>query len=360
MNRFSFQRIDFYLLIPAILLVFFSLATLFSIDVTLFRQQLIPLCLSVVLYFLFLNIDYRYFGYYSKYLYSMIILGFLIVLTFGTDINGSKSWLVIGNVHIQPEEFVKPFFIVVVAYFLSRSNLPNLSKYMAAIGVVIPIILLIMKQPDTGTAIVYVVTFAGMLLMFGFPLYFYLTSLLCIIIAMPIIFQFLRPFQKERLITLLNLTSDPSGASYNAIQALISIGSGGFFGKGLGEGTQSVLRFLPERHTDFIFASISESTGFIGGMSVICISVFLLYRIFKVSMRIDNKYPYLVVIGSFFLFLVQTVINIGMNLGMLPIIGITLPFVSYGGSSLITSFIVLGIVSSIGYEYKKQETLELG
>lgn len=360
MDRFSLQRVDFSILIPTILLVFISLTTLFSIDTALFRQQLIPLGLAFIFYFIFLNIDYRYFGYYAKFLYALIIFGFLVVLTFGTEINGSKSWLVIGNIHIQPEEFIKPFFIIVISYFLARTSLSNLPKYIASIAIVLPIIFLIMRQPDTGTAIVYIATFAGLLLMFGFPLYYYLVSLILAILPTPVIFQFLRPYQKERLQTLFNLASDPSGASYNAIQALISIGSGGFLGKGLGEGTQSVLRFLPERHTDFIFASISENMGFIGGMSVILLSIIILYRIFRISVQIEDKYPYLVVIGVFFLFLVQIIINIGMNMGMLPIIGITLPFVSYGGSSLITSFIMLGIVSSIGYEHKKRETLEIG
>ena len=205
----------------------------------------------------------------------------------------------------------------------------------------------------------YIVTLAGMLLMYSFPVYYYLISLFIILAPTPIIIQILRPYQKERLVTLFNLTSDPFGSSYNAIQALISIGSGGLFGKGLGEGTQSVLRFLPERQTDFIFASISEGLGFLGGFAVICLLCFLLYRIYIVSKNIGDKYPYLIIMGIFFLTLIQTVTNIGMNMGMMPIIGVTLPMVSYGGSSLITNFILLGIVSSIGYEYKKRKMVEI-
>lgn len=359
MNRFSVHRIDFSLLTPALFLVFISLTTLFSIDISLFRQQIAFLFVGIIFYFLFLNIDYRFFEPYAKHLYALMLTGFFIVLLFGTVVNGSKSWLVFLGLHVQPEELIKPFFIVFVAYFLSHTKLPNLSKYIVVIGVVIPIIFLILRQPDTGTALVYIATFCGMLLMYGFPFYFYVISFFTVFFPAPVILQFLRPYQKERLITLFNLTSDPFGSSYNAIQALISIGSGGFFGKGLGEGTQSVLRFLPERHTDFIFASISEDLGFIGGISVICFLIFILYRIYKVSTKIHDAYPYLIVIGSFFVLLVQVVINIGMNMGMMPIIGITLPLVSYGGSSLVTSFIILGIVSSIGYEYKKKQTLEI-
>ncbi len=359
MDRFSIHRIDFSLLIPALLLVAISLATLFSIDITFFRQQLTFLFVGLFFYFLFLNVDYKFFALYTKYIYATIIIGFLIVLIFGTVVNGSKSWLVIFGIHFQVEELLKPFYIIVIAHFLATSKLSNIFKYLASVAITVPIIFLILRQPDTGTALMYIVTFAGMLLMYSFPIYYYFISMFLVLAPMPIIIQVLKPYQKERLITLFNLTSDPSGSSYNAIQALISIGSGGFFGKGLGEGTQSVLRFLPERQTDFIFASISEGLGFLGGISIICLLCFLLYRIYKVSQNISDRYPYLIVMGVFFLILVQTVTNIGMNMGMMPIIGITLPMVSYGGSSLITNFILLGIVSSIGYEYKRKQAIEI-
>jgi rod shape determining protein RodA len=359
MNRFSIQRVDFSLLIPSVLLVAISLATLFSIDTVLFRQQFTFLLIGLFFYFLFLNIDYKFFTMYPKTIYSMIIIGFLIVLFFGTVVNGSKSWLVFFGIHLQVEEFLKPFFILVVANFLAFSTLSAIQKYLAAFGIAIPIFLLILRQPDTGTALMYIATFAGMLLMYSFPVYYYVITLLAVLAPTPIILNILKPYQKERLITLVNLTADPFGSSYNAIQALISIGSGGIFGKGLGEGTQSVLRFLPERQTDFIFASVSEGLGFVGGASIICLLCFLLYRIYRLSMVIGDTYPYLIVMGVFFLILIQTLTNIGMNMGMMPIIGVTLPFMSYGGSSLVTNFILLGLVSSVGYEYKKRQTLEI-
>ncbi len=360
MNRFSIHRIDFSLLIPALLLVAISLSTLFSIDVTFFRQQSIFLLAGIFLYFIFLNIDYRFFAMYPKLVYAFIIVMFLVVLTFGVEINSSRSWLVIFGISLQIEELLKPFFIVSIAYFLAYKKYSMAIKYIMTILISLPVFFLILRQPDTGTALMYLGTISGMLLMYGFPIYFYAASFLLVVLPAPIIFQLLKPYQRERITTLFNLTSDPSGSSYNAIQALISIGSGGFFGKGLGEGTQSVLRFLPERQTDFIFASISEGLGFLGGLSVILLLFFLLYRIYKIASRLDETYAYLIVIGVFFLFLTQSVTNIGMNIGIMPIIGVTLPLVSYGGSSLITSFILLGIVSSIGYESKRHKTLEIG
>ncbi len=359
MNRFSIHRVDFSLLIPAVLLVAISLSALFSIDILYFRQQSFFLVAGIFLYFLFLNIDYKFFALYPKYIYAFIIAGFLLVLTFGTVVNGSKSWLDIFGVRIQIEELLKPFFIIVIAHFLAFSKFPLILKYPLAILLTVPIFFLIMRQPDTGTALMYLASFAGMLLMYGFPIYYYVLSLVAAILPMPVIFSMLKPYQKERLTTLFNLTADPSGSSYNAIQSLISIGSGGFFGKGLGEGTQSVLRFLPERQTDFIFASISEGLGFLGGASIICLLFYLLFRIYRIASRLSDPYAYLIVIGVFFLLLTQTVTNVGMNMGIMPIIGVTLPLVSYGGSSLITSFILLGIVSSIGYENKKLQTLEI-
>lgn len=360
MNRFSVHRIDFSLLIPAVLLVAISLSTLFSIDIVFFRQQLMLFVAGIFVYLVFLNIDYRFFALYPKYLYSLIIIGFLIVLTFGTTVNGSKSWLVLFGIHLQIEEFLKPFFIIVIAHFLAFSKFSVFSKYFLSIVIMLPVLFLILRQPDTGTALMYLASFAGMMLMYSFPLKYYFLSIIAITTPTPFVMQFLKPYQKERLNTLFNLTADPTGASYNAIQSLISIGSGGFFGKGLGEGTQSVLRFLPERQTDFIFASISEGLGFVGGISVIGLMFFLLYRIYRISQRLEDRYAYLIVMGVFFLILAQAVTNIGMNMGMMPIIGVTLPFVSYGGSSLVTSFILLGIISSIGYENKKHQTIEIG
>lgn len=360
MKQLSFKRIDFSILIPAVLLSGISLATLFSIDGALFRQQLAFLVVSLVCFFLVLNIDYRVFRLYSKFIYVGIIIGLFLVLIFGLRVNASKSWFFLFGVHLQISEFVKPFFIVVIAQFLSSSKLPTLLKYLGAWGLFLPVFILIMNQPDLGTALMYIMTLVGMLLMFKFPLKYYFISALLVIAPAPLVFQFLRDYQKERILTLFDLTADPFGSSYNAIQSLISIGSGGFFGKGLGQGTQSVLRFLPERHTDFIFASISENLGFMGGAVVICLFCFLLYRIYASSRYIQDEYSYLIVMGAFFLFLSQMVVNIGMNMGLMPIIGVTLPLMSYGGSSLITSFIMLGMVSAISYEYRKKHIFHIG
>jgi rod shape determining protein RodA len=156
------------------------------------------------------------------------------------------------------------------------------------------------------------------------------------------------------------MTHDPLGTSYNGIQAIIAVGSGMLFGKGLGQGTQSALRFLPEKQTDFIFATLTEDLGFLGGLIVIAASAFLLYRLYKIFVSVDSLYEQLIVCGAFCLILVQMCINIGMNIGLLPIVGVTLPFVSYGGSSLVSNAILLGMVSGIGSFSHKKQVLEIG
>lgn len=357
---FSLDRIDFTLLIPAMLLVFISLATLFSIEKSFFFQQSIFLLISFIFYFLFLNIDYRVFSRYSKAVYICSLLLLIGVLLFGDKVNGAKAWFNFGGIHLQPSEIIKPFFIILIAGFLSESKVKQFSKYLLSFVIFLPVFLLIYKQPDLGMGAMYASALVGMLLMSAFPIRYYLVTILLGVLPIPLLYKFLANYQRERLMTFFNTTQDPTGSSYNVIQALISIGSGGIFGKGLGEGTQSVLRFLPERQTDFIFASISEGLGFLGGITVICLLCFFLYRLYVSSLKIDSGFPYLIVMGFFFLFMSQIVVNIGMNMGLLPVIGITLPFVSYGGSSLLTSFIILGTISSITYEYRRNnKTLEI-
>ena len=229
MNRFSIHRIDFSLLIPAVLLVVISLSTLFSIDSSFFRQQCIFLIVGLFFYFVFLNFDTRIFSLYSKYIYGFILLGFIIVLMFGTVVNGSKSWLVFLGLRIQVEEVIKPFFIIVIANFLASSTLSSLMRYICAILITLPVLGLMMLQPDAGTTLMYIGTFAGIMLVYVFPYRYYIATIILLIAPAPFILQILKPYQKERIVTLFNITADPSGSSYNAIQSLISIGSGGLF-----------------------------------------------------------------------------------------------------------------------------------
>lgn len=360
MNNYLFKRVDFGLLAPAIILVGISLATLYSLDFNLFKQQLIYLIISLIAYLVFTNIDYKLFEYFAKYIYGAIIIGLLLLLFLGFESKGAVRWIEIFGVSLQFSEIAKPFFVVVLAAFLSRDTYKGLSKFILSGFLIGPIFFLIVKQPDLGSALIYLLTGSYMVLIYGFPILFYVVALLGAIVPMPIVFRFLHDYQRNRILSFIHPTADVSGTSYNSIQALISIGSGGISGKGFGQATQSVLKFLPERHTDFIFATISESLGFVGGVAILVCFSFLIWRIISLSSQVTDKFTYLIVTGFYAIFIVQVFFNIGMNIGILPIVGITLPFVSYGGSSLLTCFIMLGILSAIRFDYRSRYSIEIG
>lgn len=359
LHSLSLNRIYFPLLVPVLLLVGISLVTLYSIDISLFKQQLIGLVLSLGIYFIFLNIDYKIFNYFSKQLYIGILLALFLIFIIGIEAKGAVRWIDIFGLRIQFSEVLKPFFIIVLAHFLSRNASHSLGKFVTSLALLFPIFFLVLRQPDLGNAIIYFAAALCMMLCYGFPFRYFAALLGLIIVPMPLFISLLKDYQRDRIFSFFNASADPFGSSYNSIQSLISIGSGGFHGKGLGQATQSILRFLPERHTDFIFATISESFGFIGGVAILILFVFLLTQIYKIAVSAVDEFSYLTSIGIFFIILIHVFLNIGMNLAVLPIVGITLPLVSYGGSSLLTNFIMLSILSSIRSEEKKGKIFEI-
>jgi rod shape determining protein RodA len=359
LRSFSIQRVDFYLLIPVFTLVGISLLTLYSVDFSLFKQQLISFILGVAAYILFLNVDYKIFNFFAKQIYIGILILLGIVLLIGFESKGAVRWIDVFGVSIQFSEIIKPFFIIAIAYFLSRNELHSLNKFLLTFILIIPVFFLILRQPDLGNAIIYFFSAVFMMFVYGFPIRYFLGMGIIVAIPMPLFFNLLKEYQRERIFSFLNTTADPFGSSYNSIQSLISIGSGGFWGKGFGQATQSTLRFLPERHTDFIFATITESLGFIGGIVIITLFILILLRIYRIAINSADTFSYVVAMGMFFVILVHVFFNIGMNLGLLPIVGITLPLVSYGGSSLITNFIILSILSSIRSDEKKAGIFEI-
>lgn len=358
-SKLLVNRLSYSFLVPGLLLVVLGLAAFFSLDTTLFKQQLVYLIFSLVVYIVFLNIDYHIFGTYSRFLYIGMILALALLFIIGFEAKGAIRWFEFFGLKLQFSEIIKPFYIIFLAHFLSTDKSPSFIKFIKVLAFTFPIFFLILKQPDLGNAIIFFMTTFFILFSYGFPISYFIGLGVSIALPLPFLFNFLHGYQKQRLLSFIGASGDPLGSSYNAIQALISIGSGGFFGKGFGQATQSILKFLPERHTDFIFASITESLGFMGGVLLIGLYGVLLYNIYKLSRRVDDQFSYLVVSGCFFLLMTHIFFNMGMNLGILPIVGITLPFVSYGGSSLLTNFIILGIVSSVNFEFKKRHSIEI-
>lgn len=359
MHKGPFSRISFSLLLPALLLVGLSLIAFYTINTTLFRQQTFALFVSFIVYFAFVNIDYRIFGFYSKYMYVVMIILLLVVFFIGIEARGSARWIEILGFRIQISEVIKPFFVIVIAEYLSNLKAKTYTAFLKVLLLLSPVFVLTLKQPDLGNAVIFLFAVVFMMLMSGFPLRYFFVSGIIALIPLPLFFNLLHDYQKARITSFLDVTSDPFGSSYNSIQALISIGSGGFWGKGFGNSTQSILEFLPEHHTDFIFATMLENLGFLGGAMILLLYFFLLYKTARILSITEDVFSNLMVSGFYFLLITHIFFNIGMNIGILPIVGITLPFLSYGGSSLITNFIILGLLSNIAFSFRKRDLLEI-
>lgn len=278
-------------------------------------------------------------------MYIFIFILLMAVLVLGFETRGSLRWIPLGVFNVQPSEFAKPILILFLARFWS-GRLPSWQNIFKSLLYSAPFILLIFKQPDLGSALTIVSIWLGMLFAAQVSVKKLLILALVFTLIIPIGWSFLHDYQKERITSFLTPGSDPLGKGYNLIQSTIAVGSGEFLGRGLGRGTQSRLQFLPEFRTDFIFASIAEEMGFVGSVLILSLYLFLLAYFLRVAQRVNNSFNLLVTVGVLSMFLFQVVVNIGMNVGLLPITGITLPLISYGGSSLIATFLSLGMVAS--------------
>jgi rod shape determining protein RodA len=350
---------DYLLLAPVAVLVIFSLTTLLSINQLFFRSQLISLGVSVVAFIIFSQINLETLKQIKKPIYFVSIILLCIVLLIGIETRGASRWITLFGASLQFSEILKPFLAIAFATYLSEHQSPTRKTFFTTLALALPILLLINFQPDLGSALIYAGVVAFTLLVVGYPLLWFGLALLPILIAVPTIWPFLHEYQRQRILTFVHPASDPLGTSYNAIQAIIAVGSGSFFGKGLSEGTQSGLRFLPERQTDFIFATIAEGLGFVGTFIIILAFLFLCYRMYVIFDRSRDMFSKIFALGAFSFILIQCFVNIGMNMGYLPIVGVTLPFVSFGGSSLLSNFIFLGILSSISVSQRHKDVLEI-
>lgn len=349
-----FSRIDWLLVIPVVVLGAISLVTLFSVNPDFFRNQLVFFLLSGIAFVIFANIRVQAFRdlFIPMYIFSIIAL--IVVLAIGLKSHGAVRWVSLLGFQIQFSEVLKPLLIVCMAGLLEKHRKISLKSLGVVLLYSMPIIFLIFKQPDLGNALIYFGVVVITLLIYGFPLWWFGIGVVVFGGSIPSILPHLHSYQRDRILSFLHLTNDPLTTSYNSIQAVIAVGSGGFFGKGLGQGTQSGLRFLPERQTDFIFATLSEDLGFVGAMLVIGTFVALFYRLFTIFMQCEDRFEKTILVGAFSLLLIQFFVNIGMNIGLVPIVGVTLPFVSLGGSSILSNAILLGIVSSISTSLKRK------
>lgn len=352
-------RIDWWLLLPVTILISVSLVTLFSLNPLFFQSQVISVLTAFIAFLFFsqININFLRQMRVPIYIFSLVLL--LITFVIGFESRGATRWVQLFGVSLQFSEILKPLLAIAFASFLAEQEQMSLKIFLKIFLLFTPIFLLVFAQPDLGSALLYLFVLLTTLYVYGYPKKWFVMVSLPFIVSAPLVWQILHDYQRQRILTFLNPQADPLGVSYNSIQALIAVGSGAFMGNGLSEGTQSGLRFLPERQTDFIFATIAEGLGFVGSLIIIFAIMVLCYQIYKVLLRTNDSFSKVYSIITFLFILIPAFVNIGMNIGILPIVGVTLPFVSFGGSSLLSNFIFLGIVSAISTSRKYNEVLEI-
>ncbi len=359
MRKKTLFGIDWWLLAPVAVLLIVSLVTLLSLSKSLFFNQLFTLIVGIIAFYFSSRMRVETLQRLSLPIYVVSIIALLVVLVIGFESHGAVRWISFFGFPIQFSEVLKPFLALALASFLAKHPDRSFRSLITVLLLLAPIFGLIAFQPDLGNALIYVGVVMLVLITYGYPLKWFALLALPFALISPLVWELLHDYQRKRLLTFINPTSDPLGASYNVIQAMIAVGSGMFLGKGLSQGTQSGLRFLPERHTDFIFATLSEGLGFIGAMIILAAFVFLCVRIYMLFSSMDNDFAKVFASIVFSFFLIHFFVNIGMNVALLPVVGVTLPFVSFGGNSLLSNFIFLGLLSAMASTYSKQSVLEI-
>jgi len=350
------KPIDWPLYLAALALQIFGIIVISSLGLAgrgqLITNQIIFAAIGVVLAGLLTALDYRTFKVIANYLYFAVIGLLVLVLLLGTKVFGATRWIDLGIFQFQPSELAKPILVMTLSKLLTERTAEIKTAVIAILVTAVPFVLTV-TQPDLGTALIMLLTALAMLALKGFPRRFALAGAVIILALLPIFFSGLRPYQRERLVSFFNPAADPLGSGYNTKQSLIAVGSGGLMGRGLGQGSQSQLQFLPVAHIDFIFAGVAEATGFLGSLLLIGLIAVLLLRIVNVARVAQDEFGYYFAFGAAFLFFFSASINIGVNLGLLPATGIPLPLVSYGGTQTITSLATIGILQSIYLRHKK-------
>ena len=363
MRKKIFKNMDYGLLICVLVLLAIGLVALYSAtqnsDFVEFRKQIMWIGISIPIMIIIIFIDYETIAKISPILYICSIVSLIAVL-FTKPINGATSWFSIGSVSIQPAEFAKIIIIITLSYCISKMQSGNLSKktkVLSVLGIMVALIipiLLIVKQPDYGTAAAFIIAIVLMLFISGIKKRYIIIAMILIVVLVPILYLYVLPqHAKTRIDVFLNPNLDPRGAGYNVIQSKLAIGSGEFLGMGVLKGNQTQLGFLYPKTTDFIFAVIGEEMGFVVAAVVIIAYVVLITRTIYIAKTAKNNLGSYISIGIAGIFLFHMLENIGMTMGLLPITGVPLPFVSYGGSSLLTNLIMIALLLNISGRRQK-------
>jgi rod shape determining protein RodA len=355
------KNFDWVLILATILLLGFGFAIIYSTTFSIAGgsetiQQIIFALIGISGLIVLARTDYRSLKKFSGVLYLLTVVMLVATKYFGTTKLGATRWLSLGFFQFQPSELAKVFMVIVMAKFFAENveqmHRPKIfAKSVIYIG--IPT-LLVALQPDLGTALTFTIIWGAMLLVSSIKKRYVAVVAGVALLTMPVIYRFfLKDYQKHRILTFLNPTADPTGTGWNVAQAKIAIGSGQIWGRGLGHGPQSQLNFVPFKHTDFIFAALAEEMGFVGAFVVIILFGVILYRILRIAMLSRDYFGMFLSTGIFAVLFFHILINIGMNLGLMPVTGIPLPLVSSGGTSVVITLLCIGILESIFIRYKK-------
>lgn len=359
MRRFAF--LEPLVIGPLLMLTGFSVIVLRSVVPEEAGQQLLFVVAGFIVFGVVSQTDYRMLRSLASPLYILALTLLAATIIFGQVTRGSVRWIEIGSVTIQPSELIKPVMILFLSNLAGSRSLKNPANLFVYSALAALPILLVFIEPDLGSSLVLSVIAVAIAFIAGASLKALAATGILGAGVLPLIFRFLKPYQQDRLRAFVDPFSDPLGSGYHVIQAMIAVGSGKLFGRGLGHGTQSQLRFLPERHSDFIFASLAEELGFIGAIMVLgsyAVLTAMLLRSIGHEEHADSVGTHILV-GVLAMLLFQVVVNVGMNMGILPITGITLPLVSSGGSSMIATMASLGLAQSVVARRGRRRTIEI-
>ncbi len=343
------------MLSAVVLLICFGLAAIYSIAISAdqpnflnFQKQIVFAIGGIIILFLVAAFDYRIFHTFSGYFYFSAVALLLLVLFFGQIINNTKGWFTLFGLNFQPVEIAKVALVIYLADFFTKKPLTDLSGFLYS-GVIAAVpTALVLLQPDFGSAAILFFIWLAFVIFIGTKKkYLFGIGFLLAVIFLGAWFYFFADYQKERILTFLNPQADPYGRGYHVRQAVIAVGAGGLFGRGLGFGSQSQLKFIPASQTDFIFAVIAEELGFLGVGLILLFWFLIFYRLVQAAGKTRDEFSGLVIFGISIIFFSHVFINVGMNIGILPVTGISLPFLSYGGSFLVVCLLCVGIVQSI-------------
>jgi len=313
-----------------------------SIAPSLFPLQFVYLGVAILAFWFFSQINFDIISLFSKHLYIVSIALLIMTLIIGRVTRGAIRWIPIGAFSLQPAEFVRPFLLIFFANYLTIQKV-DFKRVLKAFFLLVLPAFLVLIQPSLGVSVLTVVGFLGVLISSNFNKKYVLGGVAVILVSIPIFWQVMVPYQRQRVLTFINPSVDPLGAGYNSLQSTIAAGAGKITGMGLGRGVQTQLAFLPEKQTDFIFAAVSEEMGFVGAGLTLAATFVILFRLVAIVENSISPAARAYVCGFFLVYLLQIFIHIGMNLGMLPVTGLPFPLVSAGGSSLLATMIGLGI-----------------